>query len=201
MGAYLIRHWVLLLKLKVLCVILHMLLFHYHKTTGLIGLVADSTCKGPLYGQSSSWMKWPPWRTGPVVCLWETDTGLKSWSADYTNRSLASAPSHVPTTTVLHAFGIKPAHESWGWMEATVNEQDFCQLPASTGILFLFNSLSSQITFVLGIGCNSEVLQETNGNTLRALAPSPLAAEIIHLVLSPPFVHPYTFSQLLQLLI
>ena len=82
-------------------------------------------------------------------------------------------------------------------MEAAVNEQDSCQLPASAGVLFLFNSLGSQITLVSGIGCNSEVPQETNGNILRALAPSPLAAETIHSVLHPSFVHPHDVSQLL----
>lgn len=41
MGADPVRRWVLLLKLKVLVMILHMLLFHYCIPTGLIGVVTD----------------------------------------------------------------------------------------------------------------------------------------------------------------
>lgn len=50
---------------------------------------------------------------------------------------------------------------------------------------------------VSGIGCNQELSQEINGNILRAWALSPLAAETIHLTLSPSFVHPHDVSQLL----
>lgn len=197
MGADPIRCWVLLLKFKALVVTLCILLLHYHRPVGLIEFATGLHLRGTF--------AWPEQQLNEVTSmeswacglLWETDMGLESWSGNYTNHSPASAPSPVPTTTVQHAFRIKPARGSWRWTEAAVNEQDSCQLLTSTGILLFFNSLSSQIMLVSGIGCNLELSQEINGNILRALAPSLLAAETIHSALSPSFAHPHDVSQLL----
>lgn len=94
--------------------ILCTLLLHYHRPTGLIEFAADLNLQGTFARpeqQPNEVTSMEDWACGLLL---ETDTGLGSWSGDYTNHSPASDPSRVPTTTVQHAFGIKPACGSWG---------------------------------------------------------------------------------------